>query len=72
MGHTLCDGTIVAQGILCSLSHILHQAEQRPDASTLFEARLYEDMYPLTDQVRLATQFSENLLARLTGREPVT
>ena len=29
-------------------------------------------MYPLTDQVRLATQFSENLVARLTGRAPVT
>jgi hypothetical protein len=29
-------------------------------------------MYPLTDQVRLATQYSENLVARLTGREPVT
>ncbi|RDL35190.1 Uncharacterized protein BP5553_07121 [Venustampulla echinocandica] len=73
MGYTLYDGTIVVvQGILSSLSHILHQAEQRPDASTLLEARLYEDMYPLTDQLRLATQFSENLVARLTGREPVT
>jgi len=73
MGHTLYDGTIVVvQGILNSLSHILHQAEQRPDASTLLEARLYEDMYPLTDQVRIATQFSENLVARLTGRESVT
>jgi uncharacterized protein len=73
MGYTLYDGTImVVQGILKSLSHILHQAEQRPDAITLLEGRLYEDMYPLPDQVRLATQFSENLVARLTGREPVT
>ena len=74
MGHnTLYDGTIVVvQGILNSLSHILHEAEQRPDASTLLEARLYEDMYPLTDQVRLVTQFSENLVARLTDRESVT
>jgi hypothetical protein len=73
MGYTLYDGTIVVvQGILNTLSHILNQAEQRPDASALLEARLYEDMYPLTDQVRLATQFSENLVARLTGREPVT
>lgn len=73
MGNTLYDGTIlVVQGILNSLSHILHQAEQRPDASTLLEARLYEDMYPLTDQVRLVTQHSENLVARLTGRDPVT
>jgi hypothetical protein len=73
MGHTLYDGTIVVvQSILNTLSHILHQAEQRPDAGTLLEARLYEDMYPLTDQVRLSTQYSENLVARLTGREPVT
>ena len=73
MGHTFYDGTIVVvQGILHTLSHILHQAEQRPNASTLLEARLYEDMYPLTDQVRLVTQFSEFLVARLTGRAPVT
>src|ERR1700712_896836 len=73
MGYTLYDGTItVVQGILKSLSHILHQAEKRSDASTLLEARLYEDMYPLTDQVRITTQYSENLVARLTGREPVT
>lgn len=73
MGYTIYDGTIVvAQGILNTLSHILHQAEQRPNASTLLEARLYEDMHPLTDQIRLATQYSENVVARLTGREPVT
>ncbi|KAJ9303071.1 hypothetical protein DTO271G3_445 [Paecilomyces variotii] len=72
MGYTLYDGTIVVlQGILNSLSHILHQAEQRPDASSLLEARLHEDMYPLTDQIRLATQFSENVAARLTDWEPV-
>lgn len=73
MSTTLYDGTIVvAQAILNTLSHILHQAEQRPNASSLLDARLYEDMYPLADQVRLATQFTENLVARLTGREPVT
>ncbi|KAH8698313.1 hypothetical protein BGW36DRAFT_375864 [Talaromyces proteolyticus] len=73
MGHTFYDGTIVVvRAILNSLSHILHQAELQPNSSTLLQARLYEDMYPLTDQVRLATQFSENLVARVTGREPVT
>ncbi|KAL1845658.1 hypothetical protein Plec18167_009146 [Paecilomyces lecythidis] len=73
MVYTLYDSTIVvAQSILNTLSHILHQAEKRTDADNLLEARLHEDMYPLTDQVRLATQFSENLVARLTGREPVT
>ncbi|KAI9926599.1 hypothetical protein ASPWEDRAFT_45294 [Aspergillus wentii DTO 134E9] len=74
MTHTFYDGTIVVlQGILGSLSHILHLAEQQhPAASSLLEARLHADMYPLPDQIRLATQFSENLVARLTGREPVT
>lgn len=72
MTYTFYDGTIVVvQCILNSLSNILHQAEQRPNASTLLEARLHEDMYPLADQVRIATQFSENLVARLTGRDPV-
>lgn len=74
MAHHFYDGTIVtAKAVLNTLSHILHKAEeQRPDASTLLEARLIEDMHPLSDQVRIATQFSENLVARLTGREPVT
>ena len=72
MGSTLYDGTIVVlQGLLPTLSHILHQAEQRPDASALLDARLIDDMYPLTAQVRIATQWSENLVARLSGREPV-
>ncbi|PWY72501.1 hypothetical protein BO94DRAFT_539174 [Aspergillus sclerotioniger CBS 115572] len=72
MGYTFYDGTIaVIQSILNSLSHILRQAEKHPDATSLLEARLYEDMYPLTDQIRLATQFSENVAAKLTGRDPV-
>ncbi|KAJ5498933.1 hypothetical protein N7453_007984 [Penicillium expansum] len=73
MVHTFYDGTIVvAEHILGSLSHFLQQAEQRPNATDLLNARLCEDMYPVTDQVRIATQFSEYLVARLTGREPVT
>jgi len=73
MTFTLYDSTIVVvQGILKTLTHILHEAEKRPNASTLLEARLHEDMYPLTEQIRIATQYSENLIARLTVREPVT
>ncbi|KAJ5814596.1 hypothetical protein N7474_006373 [Penicillium riverlandense] len=73
MAHTLYDSTVaVAQSILGSLSHILLKAEQHPNASTLLEARLYSDMFPLSDQVRIATQYSENLVARMTSREPVT
>ncbi|RJE18859.1 hypothetical protein PHISCL_08794 [Aspergillus sclerotialis] len=73
MPHRTYDGTVSVVGaILTTLSHILHQATQHPKADTLLNARLHEDMYPLADQIRLATQFSENLVARLTGREAVT
>ncbi|KAL4873670.1 hypothetical protein BDV12DRAFT_159383 [Aspergillus spectabilis] len=73
MAATTYDATIVVvQAILNTFTHILHQAEQHPKASTfLTEARLHEDMYPLADQIRLATQFSEFLVARLTGRPSV-
>lgn len=73
MSDTLYDGTIVVvESILRTLKHILNQAEKQPEHNNLLSARLHEDMYPLTDQIRLITQFSENLVARLTGREPVT
>ncbi|KAJ6021239.1 hypothetical protein N7540_006743 [Penicillium herquei] len=72
MPYTFYDGSIlVIQNLLKTLSHVLHQAEQRPDADSLLTARLREDMYPLTDQIRIVTQYSENLVARLTAREPV-
>jgi hypothetical protein len=74
MVQTLYDSTIlVLQGILGTLTHVLKKAEQQPNADNLLtNARLYEDMYPVTDQVRIAAQYSENILARLTGREAVT
>ncbi|CAG8958995.1 hypothetical protein HYFRA_00012154 [Hymenoscyphus fraxineus] len=72
MVYTLYDGSIVVlQGILGTLSHILHQAEKQPDADKILEARLHEEMLPLPEQVRIATQYSENLVARLSGRKPV-
>lgn len=73
MPNTFYDGTIpVLRSILTTLSHVLTQGTQHPKADTFLDARLIEDMYPLSDQVRLVTQFSENLVARLTGREAVT
>jgi hypothetical protein len=72
MGYTLYDGTlVVVQSLLTTLSHVLHQAEERPDSSTLLEARLFEDMLPLADQVRISTQYSENMVSKLTGVEAV-
>ncbi|RAL17401.1 DUF1993 domain-containing protein [Aspergillus homomorphus CBS 101889] len=75
MAHTLYDGTIVVlEGILRTLSHILSAAEtQRPnDPDSFLAARLHDDMYPLADQIRLATKFSALLAARLTAQPEPT
>ncbi|CEJ59209.1 hypothetical protein PMG11_07840 [Penicillium brasilianum] len=84
MAHTFYDGTIpVLQSLLRTLTHILQKASNPtiPTSSSssapseleaiLFAARITPDMYPLPDQIRLATQFAENLAARLTARDPV-
>ena len=64
MAFTLYDSTIAPlKSILTTLSHILHQAENtHPNPTALLEARLHDNMYPLPDQIRLATQFSEAML----------
>lgn len=72
MSFTLYDATIVeVRLILATLHHLLNEAEKQPNAEALLQARLYEDMKPLTFQVHAATRFSEKLLARLSGREAV-
>jgi hypothetical protein len=71
MATTAYDSTIpVCTSILRTLTHILKKAistTENPDS--LLSARLHENMYPLADQIRIATQYTENLAARLTGRE---
>ena len=70
MTFTLYDATIVqVRLVLATLHHLLNEAEKQPNAESLLQARLYEDMKPLTFQVHAATRFSEKLLARLSGRE---
>jgi hypothetical protein len=54
---------------LGSLSAILAQAAQRPDAATLPGARLAPDMFPLSTQVQLACFHATNGTARLMGQE---
>lgn len=72
MVYTLYDGTIVvAQSILKTLLHILQKAEAHPSSATILSGRLRENMYALPDQIRLCTQFCENLVARLTARAPI-
>ncbi|KAJ5368576.1 uncharacterized protein N7496_008336 [Penicillium cataractarum] len=80
MAHTFYDGTIpVLQSLLRTLTHVLQKGSTPTNTTTspselettIFAARLTPDMYPLSDQIRLATQFAENLAARLTARDPV-
>ncbi|KAJ4272090.1 hypothetical protein NW762_000800 [Fusarium torreyae] len=72
MAFTLYDATIVeAKLALATLDHILTEAEKHPNSASFPEARLYEDMNPLSFQVHAATRFSEKLVARLSGRESV-
>ncbi|CAG7556975.1 unnamed protein product [Fusarium equiseti] len=72
MAFSLYDATIVeAKLALGSLSHILKEAQKHPNAANFPQARLYEDMNPLSFQVHAATRFAEKLVARLSGRESV-
>lgn len=72
MAFSLYDATIVeAKLALMTLTHILSEAEKHANASSFPQARLYEDMYPLTSQVHLATRFTELAVFRLSGKEAV-
>lgn len=72
MAFTLYDATIAqAKLALQALDHILTEAEKHPNAATFPQARLCEDMKPLTFQVHTATRYSEMMLARLSGRSAV-
>jgi uncharacterized protein len=61
--------------MLPALSGILDKAAafataKKIEPSVLLNARLAPDMYPLTRQVQLATDFAKALAARLAGQEP--
>jgi hypothetical protein len=47
-----------------------HAAARKIDESVLLSARLYPDMFPLTRQVQIATDFARGTGARLSGVEP--
>jgi len=47
-----------------------HAAAKKIDESALLNARLYPDMFPLTQQVQIASDFARGTTARLTGSEP--
>ena len=60
---------------LGSLSVILdkaaaHAESRKIDPAVLLAARLYPDMFPLTRQIQLSTDFAKGSVSRLAGREP--
>lgn len=56
--------------VLDSLTAILKKAETAPNAATLPEARIHEDMLPLSFQVYIVTDLGTKVAARLSGQEP--
>ncbi|PHH91527.1 hypothetical protein CDD83_130 [Cordyceps sp. RAO-2017] len=72
MSYTLYDATIVmVQHCVESVKCILQKGEAAPNAASLLEARIHEDMLPLSFQVHMVTSLSEKVLANLLGREPM-
>ncbi|KAI2890620.1 hypothetical protein CBS11852_6294 [Aspergillus niger] len=59
----------ILTSILKTLLHLLRTAEctHSNPSSLLLNSRLHATMYPLTDQIRIATTFSVRLFARLTN-----
>lgn len=47
-----------------------HAEARRIDPAVLLSARLYPDMFPLSKQVQLASDFAKGATARLAGQEP--
>jgi hypothetical protein len=47
-----------------------HAAAKKIDESAFLNARLYPDMFPLTTQVQIASDFARGTTARLSGTEP--
>jgi hypothetical protein len=60
--------------MLDALSHVLKKGEahctaKKIDPEVLLSTRLFPDMYPLSRQVQLSTDFAKGAGARLAGRE---
>ncbi|PFH62594.1 hypothetical protein XA68_12846 [Ophiocordyceps unilateralis] len=72
MGYTLYDASIaLTRDALASLSAVLKKAEGSANAAKLPEARLAEDMLPLSFQVHVLTDLSQKLYHRLAAQEPL-
>ncbi len=59
------------KGLSTVLSKAAAHAEAKGfDPAALLQARLYPDMFPLTRQVQICTDFAKGAVARLAGEEP--
>lgn len=58
-----CVSAVLAKGAA-------YAAQKKIDPSVLLDARLYPDMFPLTRQVQIASDFAKGAIARLAGQEP--
>ena len=63
---------VAAQDSLTSLAAILKKAEAAPNAASFPEARIVDDMLPLSFQVHMVTDLGCKVASRLTGVEPPT
>ncbi|KAG6016823.1 hypothetical protein E4U43_003040 [Claviceps pusilla] len=54
------------------LKAVLKKGSEAPNAASLPEARIIEDMLPLSFQVHFASDIAQKLVARATGTEPIT
>ncbi|MCS3507045.1 MULTISPECIES: DUF1993 domain-containing protein [Achromobacter] len=75
MTHPLYDASVpVIKQMLSALSDVLKKAEAHAtakniDAAAYLGARLYPDMFPLSRQVQIATDFARGITSRLTSTE---
>lgn len=75
MTYPLYDASVpVIKQMLSALSDVLKKAESHAtdkniDAAAYLGARLYPDMFPLSRQVQIATDFAKGITSRLASQE---
>lgn len=70
--YSFYDASIpLAQESLEALDAILKKGSEAPNAASLPEARIFEDMLPLSFQVHFVTDIAQKLVARASGTEPL-
>ncbi|KAG5944934.1 hypothetical protein E4U53_006790 [Claviceps sorghi] len=71
--YSFYDASIpLTKEALEALKAVLKKGSEAPNAASLPEARLIQDMLPLSFQVHFVTDLAQKLVARATGTEPLT